>query len=162
MKAILLLLSLTILQACSAKSVQESTPVPSAHSTSSDNSSSNNNSSNNTSVPLIRNALPACLSIQAGGQELKQGQWEQVLHIDLQQAIGDCGCTSAQVSVYSDKSSSFSIQSNPPVLPLAQTKLSVLASGEYRVTLLPQTTEQSLTQISVKDFVLSVNCRAPR
>lgn len=157
MKAILLLLSLALLQACSANSVQESTPVPSVHSTSSDNSSSHN-----TSVPLIRNALPACLLIQAGGQELKQGQWEQVLHIDLQQAIGYCGCTSAQVSVYSDKSSSFSIQSNPPVLPLAQTNLNVLASGEYRVTLLPQTTEQALKQISPKDFVLSVNCRAPQ
>lgn len=116
-----------------------------------------------TTYPIIvDNALSNCLGAEPVSQVTQGQQIQQILAIDVKQSIGYCGCTSAQVSVYSDLKniSKQAHQANSSARThqsLAQTPLVIKQSGEYVVQL------GSLSQLSEPaEIVLSLRCQSPK
>jgi|LFRM01.1.fsa_nt_gb hypothetical protein len=134
--SILLLLSLLPLQACANNAFNLNT-IPSG-------------------IPVqIRNTLNACMSVNPVRQEKLQGYIQQTVNIELHQRIAYCGCTSAQVVVYSDLANTLK-NTGQPTLPLAQSPITVFKSGQHTVTL------GTAKQLAEKPgLVLGFHCKEP-
>ena len=149
---------IVLIQACGASQAQQAASL----SNQAVMTETSNVQSPTTYPIVVDNALSNCLGVEPVNQVVQGQQVQQILAIDVKQSIGYCGCTSAQVSVYSDLKniSKQADQANPSVgahQSLAQTPLVIKQSGQYVVQL------GSLAQLSEQaEIVLSLRCQGPQ